>query len=35
MAERTNWGDLLTPADEKTSIPPTTLPDDSYRWPDW
>ena len=35
MAERTNWGDLLTPAEEETLIPPTTTPDDSYRWPDW
>jgi len=35
MAERTNWGDLLTPDEEKTSVPPTTRPDDSYRWPDW
>ncbi len=35
MAERTNWGDLLTPEEEKTSIPPPTMPDDSYRWPDW
>ncbi len=35
MAERTNWGDLLTPDEEETLIPPTTRPDDSYRWPDW
>ena len=35
MAERTNWGDLLTPAEEETLIPPSTTPDDSYRWPDW
>ena len=35
MAERTNWGDLLTPDEEETVVPPSTLPDDSYRWPDW
>jgi len=35
MAERTNWGELLTPDEEETLIPPTTRPDDSYRWPDW
>jgi NodT family efflux transporter outer membrane factor (OMF) lipoprotein len=35
MAERTNWGDLLTPGEEETVVPPRTLPDDSYRWPDW
>ncbi|TDI92088.1 MAG: efflux transporter outer membrane subunit [Chloroflexi bacterium] len=35
MAERTNWGDLLTPDEEETVVPPRTLPDDSYRWPDW
>jgi NodT family efflux transporter outer membrane factor (OMF) lipoprotein len=35
MAERTNWGDLLTPDEEETVVPPRTTPDDSYRWPDW
>jgi NodT family efflux transporter outer membrane factor (OMF) lipoprotein len=35
MAERTNWGDLLTPDEEETAMPPRTAPDDSYRWPDW
>ena len=35
MSERTNWGDILTPEDAKTLIPPSTTPDDSYRWPDW
>ena len=35
MAERTNWGDLLTPDEEQTALPPRTMPDDSYRWPDW
>jgi NodT family efflux transporter outer membrane factor (OMF) lipoprotein len=35
MSERTNWGKLLTVDDVKTAMPPTTTPDDSYRWPDW
>ena len=35
MSQRTNWGDILTPEDAKTLIPPSTTPDDSYRWPDW
>ena len=35
MAERTNWGELLTPEEAKTLIPASTTPDDSYRWPDW
>jgi NodT family efflux transporter outer membrane factor (OMF) lipoprotein len=35
MAERTNWGDLLTPEEAKTLVPPPEAPDDSYRWPDW
>lgn len=35
MAERTNWGELLTPEEAKTLIPAPTTPDDSYRWPDW
>jgi hypothetical protein len=35
MSERTDWGKLLTPDDVKTAMPPTTTPDDSYRWPDW
>jgi len=35
MSERTNWGELLTPEDAKTLIPPSNTPDDSYRWPDW
>jgi len=33
MSERTDWGDLLTPEEAETLIPPTTVPDDSYRWP--
>ena len=33
MSERTDWGDLLTPEEAQTLIPPTTVPDDSYRWP--
>jgi outer membrane protein TolC len=35
MAERTNWGELLTPEEAKTMVPAPTTPDDSYRWPDW
>jgi len=35
MAERTNWGDILTPDDEETALPPRSTPDDSYRRPDW
>lgn len=35
MEERTNWGDILTPEKANTLIPPPTMPDDSYRWPDW
>ena len=35
MADRTDWGDLLTPQEERTIIPPPTTPDDSYQWPDW
>ncbi len=35
MAERTDWGDILTPEEAKTLIPPPQMPDDSYRWPDW
>ncbi len=35
MAERTNWGELLTPKEEQTLVPPPSTPDDSYRWPDW
>jgi NodT family efflux transporter outer membrane factor (OMF) lipoprotein len=35
MSQRTNWGDILTPEEAKTLIPPSTTPDDSYRWPDW
>lgn len=35
MAERTDWGDLLTPQEAKTLIPPPSMPDDSYQWPDW
>ena len=35
MAERTNWGDILTPDEEETALPPRSTPDDSYRWPDW
>lgn len=35
MAERTDWGELLTPQEAKTLIPPPTTPDDSYQWPDW
>ena len=35
MSERTNWGNVLTPEDQETLIPPSTTPDDSYRWPRW
>jgi hypothetical protein len=35
MAERTDWGDILTPEEQNTLVPPPTMPDDSYRWPDW
>ena len=35
MSERTNWGNILTPEDQETLIPPSTTPDDSYRWPRW
>jgi len=35
MKKRTNWGDLLTPDEQETTVPPRTMPDDSYRWPDW
>jgi hypothetical protein len=35
MEKRTNWGDLLTPEEEETAVPPRTTPDDSYRRPDW
>ena len=35
MAERTNWGDILTPDEQETALPPRSTPDDSYRWPDW
>lgn len=35
MAERTNWGELLTPEEASTRMPPPTTPDDSYRWPEW
>jgi NodT family efflux transporter outer membrane factor (OMF) lipoprotein len=35
MEKRTNWGDLLTPDEQETAVPPRTMPDDSYRWPDW
>ena len=35
MKKRTNWGDLLTPDEQETAVPPRTMPDDSYRWPDW
>jgi outer membrane protein TolC len=35
MSERTNWGDLLVPDEEETAMPPRTMPDDSYQWPDW
>ena len=35
MAERTNRGDLLAPDKEETAMPPRSMPDDSYRWPDW
>ncbi len=35
MAERTDWGELLTPEEAKTLIPAPSTPDDSYRWPDW
>lgn len=35
MKKRTNWGGLLTPDEQETAVPPRTMPDDSYRWPDW
>ncbi len=35
MSERTDWGNVLTPEDQETLIPPATTPDDSYRWPQW
>jgi NodT family efflux transporter outer membrane factor (OMF) lipoprotein len=35
MAERTDWGDILTPDEQETALPPRTMPDDSYQWPDW
>ena len=35
MSERTDWGNILTPEDQETVIPPSTTPDDSYRWPRW
>ncbi len=35
MTKRTNWGDILVPDDEQTGLPPRTMPDDSYRWPEW
>lgn len=35
MNKRTNWGDLLTPDAEETAVPPRTMPDDGYRWPEW
>jgi len=35
MQKRTNWGELLAPDAQETAVPPRTMPDDSYRWPDW
>ena len=35
MSERTNWGNILTPEVQETLVPPSTTPDDSYRWPRW
>ena len=35
MQKRTNWGDLLTPDTQETEIPPATMPDDNYGWPEW
>ena len=35
MAERTDWGDILAPEEKNTAVPPRTMPDDSYQWPDW
>ena len=35
MADRTNWGNILTPDAEETAMPPRTMPDDKYRTPDW
>jgi outer membrane protein TolC len=35
MSKRTNWGNVLTPEDQETLMPPSTTPDDSYRWPRW
>ncbi len=33
MAERTDWGDLLSPA--KVETPPAEEVDDFFNWPDW
>ena len=35
MKARTNWGDLLTPDAQETALPPRSVPDDSYQWPEW
>jgi hypothetical protein len=35
MRERTNWGELLTPDEQETAVPPSTTPADNYRWPEW
>ena len=35
MNERTDWGDLLTPDEQETAVPPSTTPDDDYQWPEW
>jgi hypothetical protein len=35
MKKRTDWGDLFTPDAEEMALPPRTVPDDTYRWPEW
>jgi NodT family efflux transporter outer membrane factor (OMF) lipoprotein len=35
MQKRTDWGQLLTPDAQETAIPPRTMPDDNYAWPEW
>jgi len=35
MKERTDWGELLSPDEQETAVPPSTTPDDNYQWPEW